>query len=63
MGKKDLYKKSQMEMSFRENTGIISEKRATAKRFKPERKAEQRGTAKIENEEIEEEGMNIFIWS
>lgn len=63
MGKRDLHKKSKMEMSFREKTGIISKQRLTAKRFKPEREAEQRGTAKREKEEIEKEGMNIFIWS
>ena len=62
MGKRDLFEKSQMEMSFRgKKTGNISKRRATAKRFRPEREAERRGSAKREKGEIEREGMNIFI--
>lgn len=66
-GRGDLYQKSQMEMSFREVTAVVSERRATAKRFKPEREAESREELLREKRRRprrqREEGMNIFIQS
>lgn len=63
MGKRDLFEKSQMEMSFRgrKNWQHQQAESDCKKRFKPEREAEQRRTAKREKEEIERNGLNIFF--